>query len=466
MVSGLGGFSAPAAPASSPSAASIAASARAGIGDPYFPSAGNTGYRVRSYDINVRYRPSSRLLSGTTVVTLRAAKRLTSFNLDLLLRASRVEVSGRRAPFSQQRHELTVRPARAIRSGSLVRVKVTYAGKPIGISYGGETPFEKTATGALALGEPQIAAWWFPSNDHPSDKATFTTTLRVPRGYEAISNGWLRQHQASGRVAVWRWATKEPMATYLAFAAFGQYDIEKGVTPSRQRFLYAFEHGLRGDATPARRAMHATPSVVRWLESVWGRYPFGSIGGVVPNVRLGFALENQTRPIYGRDMFAFGADRSLIAHEMSHQWFGDAVTIRRWRDVWLNEGFATYTEWLWDQHQGGRSPQRKFLSTYGAFESESSYWNLRIGNPGPNRLFDFGVYERGAMTLQALRNRVGTKAFFSVARRWVHANDDGVGSTVELKRLAERISHEQLDGLFRAWLYSGHKPARTLANGF
>ena len=455
----------PAAPVATRAlAVGAAPSGQVGIGDPYFPRAGNPGYRVRHYEIHVRYRPGTHVLSGTTTVTLVPRQFRRSINLDLLLRASKVKVDGVRASFRQTRHELTVRPRSPLRRGHVARVKVEYRGKPIGLSYGGETPFERTRTGAIAVGEPQIAAWWFPSNDHPSDKATYTMILTVPRGYEAISNGELIRHRHTQHTAIWRWRSMRPMASYLAFAAFGQYDLERGRANGR-RFVYAFEHGLGAQAAPARRGVRSTPTVVRWLSSIWGRYPYGQLGGVVPNVRLGYALENQTRPVYGRDMWFGGVDRSLVAHELSHQWFGDRASLRRWRDIWLNEGFATYTEWLWAHHTGDRTPQSRFRSIYDAFEASSSYWKLHIGDPGPDRLFDAAVYERGAMTLQALRNRVGGHDFFTIARRWVHGKADGVGGTGELKRLAERVSGEQLDGLFRAWLYSGRKPAPTRSNG-
>ena len=442
----------------------IAGSGRVGIGDPYFPRAGNPGYRVSHYDIHVRYRPGTRLLSGHTTITLRAHSRLRTFNLDLLLRASAVRVNGRRVGFHQTTHELTVRPRRPIPRGHRAHVRVTYGGKPASLRYGGERPFETTSTGAIAVGEPQIAAWWFPSNDHPSDKATFATVLTVPQGFEAISNGRLARHQHVGQTDVWRWEMTRPMATYLAFAAFGQYDLVRGRAAGHP-YLYAFEHGLGRASTPARRSVGATPAILRWLQRRWGAYPFHQVGGVVPDVALGYALENQTRPVYGRDMFAYGVDKGLVAHELSHQWFGDRVSLRRWKYVWLNEGFATYTEWLWSQHNGGRSPQSEFLNTYRAFEPSNPFWKLPIGDPGPSRLFDSAVYDRGAMTLQALRNRVGGPDFFTIARRWAH-RPGGVGGTGEFKRLAERVSGQQLDGLFHAWLYSGRKPAHTPANGF
>jgi aminopeptidase N len=102
--------------------------------------------------------------------------------------------------------------------------------------------------------------------------------------------------------------------------------------------------------------------------------------------------------VYGRDMFAGGVHRTLISHELAHQWFGNRVSLRRWQDIWLNEGFATYSEWMLIHRDGGRSPQGIFLDTYRAFEPSSAFWKLPIGNPCPTRMFDQAVYERGAMT--------------------------------------------------------------------
>ncbi len=446
-------------------AADAAAPSSVGIGDPYYPMAGNPGYDALHYDVRVRYRPADRVVDGVTRMRFTTRKRLATFNLDLLLRASKVTLDGVATRFSQTRHELTVSPRHTLRSGSTHQVRVTYSGRPISISYGNETPFEKTATGALAVGEPQIAAWWFPSNDHPSDKATFTIRLSVPRGYEAISNGSLASRRTSNGLTTWSWAMRSQMATYLAFAAFGQYDIQRGRSASGTPFLYAFEQGLGRSGPPARRSVRSTPQVLRYLESVWGSYPYRNVGGVVPNLRLGYALENQTRPIYGRDMFGSGVDRGLVAHELSHQWFGDRVTVSRWRHIWLNEGYATYSEWLWERHIGGISPQTQLRIRYDNLEPSNSFWNLRIGNPGRARLFDSAVYDRGAMTLQALRNRIGARDFFRVSHRWVYANKGGTGSTREFKLLAERVSGEQLDGFVRAWLMTGSKPAETAANG-
>jgi len=445
---------------------SSAASAAVGIGDPYFPHDGNPGYQVRHYDIDVRYRPATRLLAGTTTIRLVPKRRLSSFSLDLLLHARRVAINGTRVRFSQTQHELTVRPRRPLAAAKAVDVQVTYRGRPVGLRYNGEAPLKKTRTGAIALGEPHVAAWWYPSNDHPSDKARFDITLRVPRGFEAISNGGLLGHRDRGETSVWRWSVGKPMTTYLAFAAFGQYRIEHGQTASGKGFLYAVEKGLRpSTAKAAWRSLRLTGEITRWLERSWGRYPYRQIGGVVPNTSLGFALENQTRPVYSPYFFGYGVSRSIIVHEMAHQWFGDRVAVKRWKHIWLNEGPATYAEWMWESHRGGRTPQRQFLNTYRSFEPSSAFWKLPIGDPGSNRIFDEAVYVRGAMVIQALRNRVGDCDFFSIMRHWVHANADGLGGTHEFKVRAERISGEQLDSLFRSWLLSGKKPPPTALNG-
>lgn len=431
----------------------------AGIGDPYFPKYGNGGYRVRHYDIRVSFNPKTERLGGTTVVKARATQRLTRFNLDLMLNASKVTVDGERARFWQRTHELIVRPKRAIRNGERMRIRVEYAGVPKRIGHHGIRPWITTPDGAVALGEPEIAAWWFPSNDHPADKATFDLRITVPRGRQAISNGRLAGVRRTAAKSTWHWVMPDPMATYLAFAAMGRYDLLRGKTRTGRPYLYAVAKGL-GDRAKrrAKASLRKTARVTPFLVQRFGPYPFGPIGGVVPNGSIGYALENQTRPVYDPGFFENGGGESLIVHEMAHQWFGDAVAVKRWKHIWLNEGFATYAEWLWSGHHGRRTAHERFHRLYDRHGADDGFWNLKIGDPGPNRLFHGPVYDRGSMALHALRLRVGTKPFFRIARQWAHRNADGLGTTPELKRLAERVSGTQLDGLFRAWLFSSNRP--------
>ena len=326
-----------------------------------------------------------------------------------------------------------------------------------------------TRDGAAAVGEPESAAWWFPSNDHPSDKASFDVSVTVPRGLEAVSNGRLAARRADHGHTTWRWRSNAQMATYLAFVVVG--DLRLITTRVNGRpFVYAVSNALRrATHRNALAAMRWTADATRFLGHRWGRYPFGQIGGVVvgpPTTNnFGYALETQTRPVYDPAFFGSGRSHSLVVHEMAHQWFGNAVSVRRWKHIWLNEGFATYSEWLLSRQQGSRTPEEIFHSYYDNLEPGNSFWKLTIGDPGASHLFDSRVYDRGAMTVHALRTRVGDRDFFTTAKRWVHDNRDGLGTTRELKALAERVSGEQLDGLFRAWLQTARKPAATRANG-
>ena len=436
----------------------------AGSGDRYFPRAGNGGYRVRHYDVDVGFNPGTERLHGRTVILGRATQGLSRFNLDLVLPASKVLVNGRRAATRRTSHELIVDPRLPLRRGQKMRVVVRYAGVPKDHRVGGVRPWVTTKDGAVAVGEPEIAAWWFPSNDHPSDKATFAITLRVPEGVEAISNGRLLGRADRGGKTVWRWRESDPMATYLAFAAIGQYDIERGRTPSGRRFLYAYSQQQR-DQHWARDSVGETARITSWLEGIWGRYPYDEVGGVVLGKWIGFALENQTRPVYARSFFEFGPDRSVVAHEMAHQWFGNRVAVEQWRHIWLNEGFATYSEWLYSNHVRGTAVGTIFKRAYRSYGAGNSFWNVPIGSPGPNRIFSMPIYDRGAMTAHALRTRIGSDDFFTLMRRWVHGAD-GNGSTAEFMRLAEQVSGRQLDGFFDAWLFTKSRPRPTVANGF
>jgi aminopeptidase N len=443
-------------------------SGSAGIGDPYFPRAGNGGYEVQHYDVRVRFDPASERVTGTTTVRATSRRRLTSFHLDLALNATSVRVNGERSTFRQRGLELIVGPRTPVARGGAMRVRVRYAGVPARRLVKGYTPWVTTVDGAVAVGEPEIAAWWFPSNDHPSDRATFDITIDAPRRLQALSNGTLVDRtRLPGRLTRWHWRTSDPMATYLAFMAVGRYDVRSGVDG---RLPYTFAVSRRVDRQTTRdawRSLRRTAPATRFLASRFGDYPFDSIGGVVPGAvtsgNFSYALENQTRPLYAPGFFANGPDSSIIVHEMAHQWFGDAVTLRRWRNIWINEGFATYAEWLWWDRQGGPSAQQQFRVAYDAFDARERFWRSRIGDPGPGRLFHNTVYLRGAMTAHALRNRMGTNDFFALTRRYVARG--GSGDTSDLRRLAERISGERLGGFFKAWLYTARKPAATSANG-
>lgn len=435
-------------------------------GDSYFPLDGNAGYQVEHYRIVDTYRPGADRLRGRTILTAVATKRLTRFHLDLALAADRVRVDGVPAVFSKpDPHELRVRPAVAVAAGETFRVVVDYHGRPGSTSAAGQRPFVHGRGEGVAAGQPQMGPWWFAANESPADKATYDIVLRVPRGREAISNGELVSRRLQGNWHRWHWRVEEPMTTYAAFFAAGQFRIERSREDGR-RALYAVSERLASGAQADSLALlRTTPDVVAWLEGEFGPYPFSSIGGVVVAAPLSYLLETQTRPTYPYLGGPTSRTVSLVVHEQAHQWFGNHVAVRRWRDIWLNEGWATYAEWLHAEEHGGRDVAHRLRDVYDAWSASASFWKLRISDPGPRRMFAEAVYVRGAMTLAALRNRVGATTLTEIGRTWVERNAGGHGTDAEFRALAEELSGEDLSAFFQHWLDDTTKPADTEENG-
>jgi aminopeptidase N len=433
-----------------------------GIGDPYFPEYGNGGYDVSHYHLEIRYTPNSGRLEGHAVLSVTATANLFAFDLDFGdLTVLGVAVDDRAAGWARHgSRELVVTPARRLVSGQRFTVDVRYVGTPGGGSLNGtnvSSGFLRTRDGVVVAGEPEGATEWFPVNDHPRDKATYDLAITVPDGFTAVSNGVLDGTSSADGWTTYRWSEHAPMASYLATMAVGRFRIVTG------------EHGglpvytAVAESLPVDRADPAvarTPEIVDFLASRFGPYPFDAMGAIVPDVSIAFSLETQTRPVYSPGAFQSGSvdDRtSIVAHELAHQWYGDSVSLHDWRDIWLNEGFATYAQWLWDEHIGRRTVAQDFERVYAAPET-SPIWRPAPGEPGPGKLFGQSVYQRGAMTLHALRLAVGDGAFFRILRGWAAAHRFGNGSTAQFQALAESVAGRSLNGLFRTWLYSESKP--------
>jgi aminopeptidase N len=331
---------------------------------------------------------------------------------------------------------------------------VTYAGQPQrlidpdGFPYG----WIPTDDGSFVANEPDGASSWYPVNDHPTDKATYRFVITVPRGYTAVANGLLKDRRRTRSGTTFTWATKDQTASYLTTASVGRFDLGVSSLPNGLPNIEAIDVDVVGD--PGLAVFDRTADYLDYLTSVYGRYPFDSIGAIVDDAEdIGYALETQTRPIY-----AGVPSEGTVVHELAHQWVGNWVSPGRWQDIWLNEGFATYSEWLWTEADGGPTADATFEDLYSTPASEESLWNPPPGDPGADNLFERSVYERGAMTLHVLRRTVGDRDFFHILREWVDKYRDGTATTPDFIELAERISDEELDALFEAWLYTEGKP--------
>lgn len=425
--------------------------------DPYWKYDGNGGTDALRYNVHVAYNFGTRTLRGRTVIAMRAKQDLTSFTLDLLLPVSAVRVDGRAARFSKPLgHELKVVPPRTIRSGDVFHVDVAYAGKPGAYGYAGERNWLANRNEVVTMNQPHMAPWWFPSNDHPTDKATFDIRVTVPRGKRVVSNGWLVSRTVRGTRATTHWRMTDPMATYLAFFAAGDYDVAWGRTGKGIRYYYAVSRQLpSGTRARAMRELRRSGPITDWLQGWLGAYPFTSTGGLVTGLDVGFALENQTRPTYGAWIYP-----GVIVHELAHQWFGDSVAVNRWKDIWINEGFATFSEVAYAATHGGPSVASWLDSAYQerCRDAGSSFWTLDLAAPGRSNIFHEAVYDRGAMVLAALQNKIGAAELRSLLRTWVAAHRDGNASVAQFEALAASETGEDLLGFFDAWLRDGTVP--------
>ena len=542
-----------------------------GIGDPYYPLLGNSGYDVQHYtlDLDLDVAGGS-IASGRATIDAVALTNLCAFNVDFLgLEIDEITVDGQPASFSRRSGELTVDPEAPLAAGSRFTTEIAYHGTPIGqeaptagtllgdifgaiLGGGAELkpgPEEGEQYGSgwwsgreeiFIAGEPAGAESWFPVNGHPADKATYTMRLTVPEPYSAISNGILTETIDTGSGTTTVWESRDPMASYLVTLHAGRLAIDvregPGGLPIRTAFAPSVPQGQRV-------MFDRLPEMIEYFESVFGPYPFESVGGTVVGAPILFALETQTLPIYGELPFAGNTPltgenlaglETLVAHETAHQWFGDAVSLLRWQDIWLNEGFATYAQLLWTEHAEGvvarnrqvayiyafhntlnpfqdpeqlatldardvldgyRNFSRRFLgmgvsdafgrdfqaglgaATEADLENISGAEGLaqlaeqgvtsdffpgaaaRTGDPGPTALFSPSiVYDRGALTLHALRLRLGDETFFTIVRTWTARFHNGNATTEDFVALAEEISGEQLDDFFDAWLFSPALP--------
>ncbi len=426
--------------------------------DPYLPKTGNLGYRVSRYELALEYKVSINRLSGSATITAAALAELEEFTLDLsdALMVSKVVVNGKRAAhFGCRMRKLRIRLSSKLAPGAAMSIVVHYHGSPRPLrSLWGDVGFEELTNGALVAGQPNGAASWFPCDDHPSAKASFRIQISADNRYRVVANGRLASRRNRAGLTEWTYEQPEPTSTYLITLQIGMYEMTRlGTAPVQMRA--ALPERLRREFYDdfARQ-----PEMMELFIELFGPYPLANgYTVVVTDDDLEIPVEAQGISIFGANHCdGTGASERLIAHELAHQWFGNSVTAGQWRDIWLHEGFASYAEWLWSEHSGGPSADQRARQYHQKLRAAPQ--DLLLADPGPRNMFDDRVYKRGALTLHALRGRVGDEKFFALLKDWTTRYRHSNAVTVDFTGLAADYCSESLTPLWDSWLYSRPVP--------
>jgi len=423
--------------------------------DPYIPGHGDRRFGVRGYDLELDYKVATNHLSGRAGLDVEIAEETAQLALDLYgLAVSRVRVDGAPpAKFAHRDRTLRITLASVAPVGRRLRIEVEYAGKPRPMpSSFGPVGWEELADGVLVAAQPCGAPTWFPCNDRPDDKAVYRFEVTVSDPYRVVANGVLDgRTRRSGR-STWRYRQEQPMAPYLAVLHVGRYtttELTRGLQLVHPRSVQVGA----GTAFARQEEMMST------FVGMFGPYPFDSYRAVVTADELEIPLESQSLSTFGANHVApVWNNERLVAHELAHQWFGNSLTVAQWSDIWLHEGFACYSEWLWSEASGGRSAADLAADHHRLLSALPQ--DLVLGAPGRELMFDDRVYKRGALALHETRQRVGER-FFPMLQDWTAEHRWSVVSTADFVAHAQRYTVTDLSDLIATWVYSAPLPPMT-----
>ncbi|MEP6696189.1 MAG: M1 family metallopeptidase [Pseudonocardiales bacterium] len=442
--------------------------ALAGAGDPMFPTLGNAGYDIEHYDLDPTWSPDRRDLSGTVSITATALRELNTFDLDFAgMTIDRVTVDGHPARFLRFDSEVVIGPAAAVAGGATFAVAVTYNGTPGALRYAGgrstsQLGWLSTGRTTYTTQEPYGAHGWFPCSDHPSDKASYTFHITAPAALTVVANGAMTGNPGARDTRRWTYDEPAPMATYLVTLAIGTYTLHHEKGPHGLPMTFAYFPADEAKVLPMLRKSAAQ---IRFFESLFGPYPFTTYGVLVTDVADDQTMETQTLVTLGRGLatdastlYRPGEGDTVLAHELAHQWFGDAVTPARWTDMWMNEGWATYAERLYDDAVL-HTPLAASLALLRLREGPARRADGPGGRPTPANMSNGHVYYGPALMLNGLRRQMGDTAFFAMARAWVHDNLGQSRTRADFTHLVRTYAHRDLSANIDQWLDSPTMPA-------
>jgi aminopeptidase N len=463
--------------AAAPVAAAPPSPGAPGLGDRLFPLLGNGGYDTLHYNLDLRYETSdpSQSVDGTVTIFARATQSLSQFNLDFAGESvGSVSVNGRTASWTRDDGELVITPKRPLAKNRKFVVKVSdFVAVPTEPSDDPtSTGFFVTPDGSATAPQPDLAHLIFPSNDHPSDKASYSFRFDVPSDVIAVANGVPTGRRERDGRSYWSYVQRQPMATELVQLAVGKYDLlwagrHRGV-PIRN----VIAHSLRSVGDPA---VALTPEHLDWMTARAGGYPFDLYGSLIVDATLGFALETQTISLYDKVWFTEygqGTWDPTMLHELSHEWFGNSVSPDTWSDLWLNEGHASWYEFVYAEEKGflaedttgypddtGHATLEELMRAVYAHGDEWRADDGPVAAPSSaDTLFAFQRYHGGALVLYALREEIGARAFDRLEREYVQRfRGESVG-TDDFIALASKVAHRDLSDFLGDWLYGTTTP--------
>ncbi len=428
----------------------------AGIGDPAYPLAGNGGYQVDSYDIDLSYDPPTNALQATAKIraTVTGPDALSQFNLDLqpTMTVSDVEVNGAGADFRQDRAELIVSGFPSVAAGRRMLIDVTYAGRPtvvrgtVGRSQDGG--WRRTDSGgAFVAGEPISASVWYPANEHPADPAAFSVTATVPTGWQVISNG-IRVRDDLPAVgpgeSVFRWELRKPVPTYATTIYIDKFDFLTDSLSDGRPIVSAIGPGVQDVKPFAKR----TAEIIDFLSGYFGPYPFDSAGEIFTDpTSTEVALETATRPIFTGDSVE---NLGIVVHELAHQWFGNDVMITTWSDICINECVASYAAWMWNEDINDVDLDERWNHQMRHAAHDRDFWSSPLVGMAPGDEFT-AVYDRGPLAVHALRRQMGDDAFFAMLKKWPALYGGHNATFDEFEKLASREAGTDLGPFIDAW---------------
>jgi aminopeptidase N len=419
--------------------------------DPYLPDHGDPSWSAEHYDLDLGYDLARNHLRGQATIRCRAVEECRRVVVDLAhLRPTKVLVDGKQPTrYAVRGHRLVITLRQPVKAGRTFVLRIAYAGnpRPLMDEHHEDAGWEELSDGVIVAGQPHGAPTWFPCNDRPDDKAAYTIRVAAPHDYTVVANGVLQNKYRSASATTWTYAQDEPMATYLATVQIGRYDErDLGFDPPLKAAVPA-DAGEGFEAAFGRNA-----DMLATFAELFGPYPFPTYAVVVTDDELEIPLESQSLSTFGRNFMTGDWDSvRLVAHELAHQWFGNAVTLKRWQDIWLHEGFACYSEWIWSEASGAESADHWAAHHHERLAGLDQ--DLVLADPGPALMFDDRVYKRGALTLHALRRTVGDDAFFDLLRAWVAEHSGGSVTTADFVSMAVARTGHDLSDLFVAWLH-------------